>query len=255
MGQMRGLVVRVVALCCAIFATQAASAAELSGWGVVVLHGKWASAQGGGSKGIAVTAKALREAGALVSRPTMPWADSGTYLPYEQCLDIVAQEVAGLRAKGVRKVAVVGTSIGGNVAMGYAASRRGIDAVVVIAPGHFPQRFIAQTGNDLARARAAIAAGRGGEVGSYIDNNQGATRQVQATAVGYVSFFDPDGPANFARYTEAGGTPQLWIIGRSDPVAQGAAQGAGGTIITLNATHADLPAEAAHDVVAWLKTK
>src|SRR5689334_3498524 len=134
---MRGLIVRVVALCCAIFATQAASAADLAGWGVVVLHGKWASAQGGGSKGIAATAKALREAGAQVSRPTMPWADGGTYLPYEQCLDIVAQEVAGLRAKGVRKVAVVGTSIGGNVAMGYAASRRGIDAVVVIAPGHF----------------------------------------------------------------------------------------------------------------------
>ncbi|MBS0525068.1 MAG: alpha/beta hydrolase [Proteobacteria bacterium] len=246
---------RWLAALCGVLLVLPASAAELTGWGVVVLHGKWAPAQGGGSKGVAATAKALREAGAVVSRPSMPWAEGDTYVPYEQCIDMVAQEVAGLRAKGVRKVAVVGASIGGNVAMGYAATRRGIDAVVVIAPGHFPQRFISQTGNDLARARAAIAAGRGGEVGSYIDNNQGTTRQVHATAAGYLSFFDPDGPANFARYTGAGGIPQLWIIGNGDSIAQGAAQTSGGSIVTLNATHSELPAVAARDVVAWLKTK
>jgi pimeloyl-ACP methyl ester carboxylesterase len=240
-------------------AASAAQAGDLTGWGVILLHGKWAPAEsagkGAGGKSAAAVAKPLREAGALVSRPAMPWAEGGTYVPYEQCLDMVAQEVAALRAKGARKVAVVGSSIGGNVAMGYAATRRGIDAVIVLAPGHFPQRFISQTGNDLARARAAVAAGRGNEVGSYIDNNQGTTRQVRATAAGYASFFDPDGPANFARYVGAGGTPQLWVIGRSDPIAQGAAQASGGSVITLNAGHAELPEAAAHDVVAWLKAR
>jgi pimeloyl-ACP methyl ester carboxylesterase len=233
----------------------AAAASDLSAWGVVLLHGKWGMpGRSGGTKGLGLVASALRSAGDRVVAPAMPWAKGGTYLTFDESLAMVGQQVAELRAGGARRVAVVGYSIGGNVAIGYAALRRGIDAVVVMAPGHQPALFAQRTGTDLARAKAEVAAGRGTAVGNYTDVNQGTNAQVRATAAGYVSFFDPNGPASFGHYSGAGGVPLLWVVGRQDGNTASIAAAGGGKTVVVNGTHVEVPAAGAADVVGWLKS-
>jgi pimeloyl-ACP methyl ester carboxylesterase len=221
-----------------------ARAADLKGWGVVMLHGK-----GGGPGGLAPVTSALTRAGASVVAPRMSWAS--TYVTYDQALAEVGRYVAQLRARGARRIALVGQSLGANVAMGYAAQRGGVQAVVAMAPGHQPDVFIRQTGESLERARALVAAGRGNEVGAYTDINQGRISQVRTTAAAYASFFDPSGPALFSRNAGAGGASVLWVVGSGDPGAQRLARG--GTIVNVQANHFTTPAAGAAQVVAWLE--
>lgn len=238
-----------------LFAFGAAAASNLSGWGAVLLHGKWATpGRSGGTRGLGPVAQALKSAGATTISPVMPWTKGGTYLTYDQSLDMVGQQVAQLRAGGARRIAVIGHSIGANVAIGYAALRRGIDAVVVMAPGHQPALFIQRTGPDLARAKTEVAAGRGTAVGNYIDVNQGTTATVKATAAGYVSFFDPDGPASFNRYNGAGGVPLLWVVSRQDGNTVAMASAGGGKTVIVTGPHEEVPGAGAADVVSWLKS-
>jgi pimeloyl-ACP methyl ester carboxylesterase len=241
---MRRLIGLFATLLCLTFGVAHACAADLKGWGVVMLHGK-----GGGPGNLSPVASALTAAGANVVAPRMSWAS--TYVTYDQALSEVGRLVAALRARGARRIALVGHSLGANVALGYAAQRGSVQAVVAMAPGHQPAAFIGQTGESLARAKALVAAGRGAEVGSYTDVNQGRISQVQTTAAAYASFFDPSGQAVFSRNAGAGGAPVLWVVGTGDPGARRVARG--GTIISVSANHFTTPAAGVTQTVAWLE--
>jgi alpha-beta hydrolase superfamily lysophospholipase len=221
-----------------------AQAADLKGWGAVVMHGK------GSYPGlVAGVASALSAGGAAVVTPTMSWASG--YVTYDQALDEVAGHIASLRGRGATRIALVGHSLGANVALGYAARRGGVAAVAAIAPGHQPGRIIDRTRDSLQRAKAAVAAGRGGEVGSYTDVNQGNVYAVRTSASAYVSFFDPAGPALIGRNAaRLRGARLLWVVGTGDPGAQRVARG--GKVITVTADHVGTLAPAATHVVSWL---
>lgn len=222
------------------------AAKDLKGWGIVVMHGK------GGQPGqMAAVSSALTAAGATVATPTMSW--SSGYRTYSQTLDEVAAHINALRAKGATRIALVGQSLGANVALGYGAQRGGVAAIVAMAPGHRPEGFINRSAESLARAKQAVAAGRGTEVGSYFDGNQGREFQVQTTAAAYVSFFDPQGPAVMSRNAAAlKGASLLWVIGAGDAGAQSVARG--GKIITVSGGHLDTPKVSAPEVVVWLQS-
>jgi pimeloyl-ACP methyl ester carboxylesterase len=223
-----------------------AVAKDLKGWGIVVMHGK-----GGRPGSMTAISSALTAAGALVASPTMSW--SSGYQTYTRTLDEVAGHIASLRAKGATRIALVGQSLGANVALGYGAQRGGVQAIAALAPGHRPEGFIRKSGDSLARAKQAVAAGRGSEVGSYFDSNQGRDFQVQTTAAAYVSFFDPAGPAVMSRNAASlKGGSLLWVIGTGDAGAQSVARG--GKIITVPGSHFDTPKVAAPHVVAWLES-
>ncbi len=226
--------------------TLSAAAADLSGWGIVLLHGK-----GGGPGGMRPVEAALRAAGASTVAPTMSW--SSGYVTYEQALDEVGAYVRQLKGQGAKRIAIVGQSIGANVALGYGAQRRGINAVVAMAPGHQPDRFYPRTQESLERAKAMIAAGHGNETASFLDINQGAVSTVQTTAAAYASFFDPKGKAVISRNAGAGGAKLLWVVGTGDPGAQQVARG--GRVVTVPAGHFTTVQAGAQDVVEWLRAQ
>ena len=223
-----------------------ANAADLKGWGIVVLHGK-----GGGPGGVASVASALKAAGATVIAPRMSW--SGTYLTYDQTLSEVARQIASVKGRGVQRIALVGHSLGANVALGYAAQRGGVNAVVAMAPGHQPDVFATQTAEGVARAKAAVAAGRGNEVGEYVDINQGRVSKINVTAAAYASFFDPSGQAVISRNSGAGGAAVLWVVGNADPGARRVASG--GTVVNVQAGHMNTVSAGSNEVVTWLEAR
>jgi dienelactone hydrolase len=241
------IIIDIVALACfALVLQNSAAAKDLKGWGIVVMHGK-----GGGPGQMTNVASALTGAGATVLSPTMSW--SSGYRTYHQTLDEVGQHVASLKAKGATRIALVGQSLGANVALGYGSQRGGVAAIVAMAPGHRPEAFIGKSEESLARAKQAVGAGRGSEVGSYLDINQGRTFEVKTTAAAYVSFFDPAGPAVMSRNATAlKGASLLWVIGNSDAGAQAVARG--GKIIRVPGGHFETPKVSAPEVVAWLQS-
>jgi pimeloyl-ACP methyl ester carboxylesterase len=222
-------------------------AQSLGGWSVVLIHGKR-----GNTGNLETLASALSREGATVVQPTMSWAIR--YRTYDETLSEVGDHISALRSKGAKRIALVGHSLGANVALGFAAQRGGVDAVVAIAPGHQPDRFAARTAESLERAKRLVAAGRGGEVANFRDVNQGVVLEISTTAAAYVSFFDPSGPALMARNAgKLKGSKLLWVVGTADPGARAAARGA--ESVTVQAGHGDTPVVAASKVVPWLSAQ
>lgn len=220
-----------------------AQAQALRDWGVVVLSGK-----AGGS--MSSVASALRAEGAKVSMPSMSYV-SGSYRTYDATLGEVGAAVAQLRAHGARRIAVVGQSLGANVALGFGARRGGVHAIVAMAPGHQPDRFSSQTSESVKRAKQMVASGRGSETGGFTDVNQGRAFQVTTTAAAYVSFFDPAGPAVIGRNRgNLRGAKLLWIVGTGDAGARSVARG--GKIVTVPGGHSSPMRVGGGEVVKWL---
>jgi dienelactone hydrolase len=227
--------------------SHAAVAQSLGGWGVVLIHGKR-----GDTGNLAGLASSLSKEGAAVVQPTMSW--TSRYRTYGETLSEIGGHVAALGSQGAKRIALVGQSLGANVALGFGAQHGGIDAVVALAPGHQPDRFAAKTAESLARAKKLVAAGRGSEVATFRDVNQGAEFDISTTAAAYVSFFDPSGPALMAR--NAGnlkGAKLLWVVGSADAGARAVARG--GEIMTVQAGHGDTPNAGASKVVGWLRSQ
>src|SRR3984957_21014054 len=110
----------LAALLLACAAPRAALCLDIEDLGVVFIHGKgvWAGAFDGGLVAL------LHEAGAKVATPEMPWSFRRIYGgTYEDAMGEIDAAVAALRAEGATQIVVVGHSLGGNAAIGYAASR------------------------------------------------------------------------------------------------------------------------------------
>jgi pimeloyl-ACP methyl ester carboxylesterase len=243
----RIVAVALALACLALGLSNSVQAKDLKGWGVVLIHGKK-----GSPASLSGLASALSAAGAITASPHMPWP--GGYRTYDAVLNEIGAQVAALRSKGATRIAVAGHSIGANMALGYGAQRGGVEAVIAMGPGHQPDRFIRRTGDSLARAKQAVAAGHGGEVNTYTDVNQGDVFQVRTSAASYVSFFDPNGPA--AQMTSNAGRLKraklLWVVGTGDPGARAVAHG--GKVITVSAGHGNTPSAGGAEIVAWLES-
>jgi pimeloyl-ACP methyl ester carboxylesterase len=208
-------------LAVALFAAAPAAFAQsqpLGGYGIVVLHGKG----GTPTTGIEGLTESLKKSGALVEAPELPWSARRIYdATYDQAMDEIDASVEKLKKAGARKIAVIGHSLGANAAIGYAARRPGLDAVVALAPGHLPEAWAlrARTGGAIAIAKKMIAAGKGNVRRSFPDLAQGIPFSVNATPVVYLSMFDPDGPAVMPKNAKAmPPVPFLWIAGIADPI-------------------------------------
>ncbi|MCO5092104.1 alpha/beta fold hydrolase [Bosea sp. (in: a-proteobacteria)] len=226
-----------------------ASAMELKGTTVILIHGK-----AGGQGPLQPLAAALKAEGANVVLPLMSWRSG--YRTYEQTLGEVQAAVQRARAADAARVVLMGHSLGANISMGYAARSGGVAAVVALAPGHRPAFIVSLTQDSLDRAKAMVAAGRGGEKASFLDFNQGRVFPVTTTAEAYVSFFDPSGPAASAAQGNGVGGPLLWVIGTGDkPAMNDRAPYSRGTRIQVSAGHPDTPRVAVRQVIDWLRAQ
>jgi dienelactone hydrolase len=242
--------------------TALAQGEDLSGFGIVLMHGK------GGSPDrlITSTAAALRAAGAKVVTPEMPWSRARMYdATYEQAMAEIDRAVAQVKSQGATRIVVGGHSIGANAAIGYGARRDGLAAVVALAPGHSPERplFAQRMAPAVAKAQQMVAQGTGDARATFPDTNQGKDYDVQARARVYLSFFDPNGPAPMPKNAAAmKRVPFLWVIGRDDPLFSAgpeyafsrAPKHSKSKYLEVNARHENTPDVAKAEVIAWLKS-
>ena len=160
---------------------------------MVFLHGKavWSGMFNGGIPA------ALEAEGALVASPNMPWSFIRMYgATYDDALREIDAAIADLKSRGATRVVVIGHSLGANAAIGYAARRSGIAAVVAILAGHLPEtsEMRARIANAIVEARRLQAAGDTARH-AWPDQIQGVPTFATATPSVYLSLFDPDGPA------------------------------------------------------------
>jgi pimeloyl-ACP methyl ester carboxylesterase len=254
------LVARLIVLAFVFAVAAPLQAASLQGMGVVFLHGKgvWPGAFDGGIPG------GLEAEGALVVSPEMPWSFGRMYgATFDQAMTEIDAAVAGLQAKGASRIVIIGHSLGANAAIGYAARRRTVVAVVAIAPGHLPEteEMRARTRDALAEARQMYAAGQQ-DRHTWPDLVQGIPTFASATPAVYLSMFDPDGPAVIPKNTAAlRAIPFLWVVGDGDPIhergpdyafARGARNPAS-RYIEVSAGHLTTPLAARAQIIEWLK--
>ncbi len=233
----------------------------LAGYGIVVLHGKG----GTPTTGIEGLTESLKAQGALVEAPELPWSARRIYdATYDQAMDEIDGSVEKLKKSGARKIAVIGHSLGANAAIGYAARRKGLDAVVALAPGHLPEAWAlrARTGGAIATAKKMVAAGKGDTRMSFPDLAQGIPFSVQATPNVYLSMFDPDGPAVMPKNAAAmGQVPFLWIAGIADPIVfhgKDYVFGRGGKhpkskYLVTASMHLSTPFQSRGTIIEWLR--
>lgn len=276
MNQRRRMTFAFARALCALFVIfllpgfgAAASAGQLQDFGVVYLHGKgaWPGAFNGGILG------ALRDEGALVATPEMPWSFHRRYgATYDQAMTEIDAAVAGLKAKGARRIVIIGHSLGANAAIGYAARRPSLAdlaGVVALSPGHLPEtgamrEFVAGA---VARAKKLVAEGKGDVPQTFPDMAQGIPLIAHATSTVYLSWFDPDGPAVIPRNAAAIGAsphpvPLLWVVGKLDPIARrgpdyafaAAAKNPKSKYLEVFAGHLSAPLVAHRQVVAWINS-
>jgi pimeloyl-ACP methyl ester carboxylesterase len=255
------LVARTLCLLWLVTAATAAQAASLHGTGVVFLHGKgvWTGAFDGGIP------SALAAEGAVVASPEMPWSFSRMYgATFDEAMREIDNAVAGLKAQGATRIVIIGHSLGANAAIGYAARRSVVAAVVALSPGHLPEtaEMRARTGDAILDARRLLAAGDKSRH-TWPDRIQGVPTFATASPATYLSMFDPDGPAVIPKNAAAlRGIPFLWVVGDSDPIfSRGrdyafarAPKNPKSRYIEVSAGHLTAPRAAQTQVVEWVKS-
>ncbi len=248
-------------LCLLLLIATPVGAAGLQGTGVVFLHGKgvWAGAFDGGIPA------ALEAEGAVAVSPEMPWSFGRIYgATYEEAMREVDSAVARLKAKGATRIVIIGHSLGANAAIGYAAHRHGVAAVVALSPGHLPEtaEMRARTADAIVEARKLLASGEKSRH-TWPDRVQGIPTFATASPAVYLSMFDPDGPAVIPKNAAAlQGVPLLWVVGQSDPIFERgrdyafarAPRNPKSRYIEVSAGHLTAPRAARSQVIEWLKS-
>lgn len=263
MTRFRGLLIVMTLLAAAAPAAPArAQNQDLAGYGIVLLHGKG----GTPTSMIEGLSETLRKNGAAVEAPELPWSARRIYdATYDQAMAEIDVAVEKLKKAGATRIVVAGHSLGANAALGYAARREGLAAVVAMAPGHLPEAWALRlrTKGAIARAKKLIEAGRGDIPDSFPDLAQGLPYSVRATPNVYLSMFDPEGPAVMPKNAAAmGAVPLLWVVGVIDPMFfhgrdyafDPGAKHPKSKYLVIAGGHLDTPFQARRAVVEWLKS-
>lgn len=212
---MRRIIVGI--LCCLLMAPFFPLRAETPEVGVVVLHGKWDRPNGL----ILDFSSAMERAGYRVRTPEMPWSGRRSYDAGVAAMEAeIDAAVEQLRQQGAQIIIVAGHSFGAAGAVRY-ATRHKVDAVIALAPGHYPEGkyFTTLTAASRNKAQALVDDGKPDENGWFDDPNSGGRlKQVKMSARTYLDFFDPDGPMNFGNNAAAvlPGTAVLWVVGQGE---------------------------------------
>jgi dienelactone hydrolase len=258
------ILARLVLVACLIapLPTAWAQSPTLAGFGVVLLHGKG----GTPTSMIEGLSETLKKEGALVEAPELPWSRRRMYdATYDHAMAEIDLAVQKLKWAGATRIVIAGHSLGGNAAIGYAARRQDLAAVIAMAPGHMPEAWALRirTKGAIAKAKQLVADGKGDVRMSFPDLAQGIPFQVQATPNVYLSMFDPEGPAVIPRNAAAmGEVPFLWVVGVGDPIFfhgrdygfDPGAKHPKSKYLVIPGLHLTTPFQARQSIVEWLRS-
>jgi len=227
---------------------------------VVLMHGKW-----GNPQYISFFGKKL-EPLCDFKAIELPWSKRRNYdEPYLIALSEIKTQVEKFRQKGYGRVVLAGHSFGANAALAYMKTEGDVDALVILAAGHTPyfmyQRGIGREAVD--KSRELIAMGKGDEMLTMVDSNQGRLQSIRMRADVLFSYFDPAGLGNMA-ITSAElkkSVPVIWIVGTRDPLyplGPGYAfdklpSNNANKYLVIDADHAGTPDVSVNLVIDWLK--
>lgn len=238
--------------------------------GIVLMHGTAGVPLGSAGRNGRVIGgglvDALRKAGYRVETPEMCWSGTRIYdRAYSDCFADVDAAIARLRAQGATAIVVGGLSMGGNAAIGYAVTHTGLLGVIACAPAHDPGVFAGKPdiAAALVQARAAVAGGAGDRAQTFPDfdgSKRPPSFSVRATPRTYLSFFDPDGPANVGANAARLTVPIIWVAGTSDPSQSASAEEFAripanplNEYVSVDAGHLDTPDAGASAIVNWMR--
>ncbi|NQV47562.1 MAG: alpha/beta hydrolase [Rhodospirillaceae bacterium] len=254
----------VLVLALAVFALEPAAAVAAEKTGIVLMHGKWGTTKS--KSPVVVLGKALASKGYLISTPEMPWSESRLYdKDYEATMAEIDKAVAGLKAKGATRIIVGGHSMGANAAFGYAARHDGLFAVLALAPGHVPSEKGQKKdyGMYVATAKKMVSSGKGKTKEKFTDINQGKKKTLNIPAEVYLSWFDPDGPANMPNNVASlkPGVALLWLTGDKDGFHKRGSKGFAfnkapanpkSAYVVVSSGHGDAPKKGEKEIIKWL---
>src|SRR5271155_5352 len=226
--------------------------------GIVLMHGK----TGSPSTVIDRLAIALQGAGYLVDTPEMCWSQRRIYdRPFLDCLTEIDSAIGRLKGRGAVRIVVAGMSQGGDAALAYGARHANLAGIIALAPAAAPERQVglSDIAQSVAQARALVAAGRGNETASFLDRNVRGPFSVRTTATIYLSYLDPQGPANMLDSVRKLRAPLLWVAGSADPSQTGtnaefnqAPTNPLTRYVMVTSAHLGTPDAARDAVLAWL---
>jgi esterase/lipase len=225
--------------------------------GIVLLHGKT-----GSPAQFADMANMLSETGYGVETPEMCFSARRIYdAPLEGCFADIDAAIARLRADGFEAIVVGGHSLGGLVALAYAASHAGLAGIVALAPDGEPGDFNghAAVKASLTQAARLMAAGEGDDTREFTDRVLGHDLRVKATPSAFLSFLGPDSILRPARLLPALTAPIFWAAGSKD-TSQGNAAALfakapandRNRFLSVNAGHMGTPGAALVPMIDWL---
>jgi pimeloyl-ACP methyl ester carboxylesterase len=251
-------VVTVFAMLLAFCARATPASADMIG--IVLMHGK----TGSPNSVITGLSQSLQGAGHLVDTPEMCWSQRRIYdRPFLDCLTEIDAAIGRLKGRGARRIVVAGMSQGGDAALVYGARHPELAGIVALAPAAAPEYQVQLTdiAKSVAEAKTMVAAGRGSETGSFADRSSSTVLSIRTTAAIYLSYLDPQGPANMFNAVRSLRAPLLWVAGTADP-SQTHAQSEFARVpanplnrfVTVSAAHLGTPDAARDAVLAWLPT-
>lgn len=192
--------------------------------GVLMLHGKNPGSPQDPNFGVVKTR--LEREGMIVSMPNMPWSRT-RYIEggWDNAMEEIAIHVKALRAKGARKIVLIGHSMGCPAALSFAAREGDVQALVLLAPGHIPLGYYTYPKLKVVResvdeARALVAAGKGDAKERFSDINQGRQQNLVMSAKDFLSYFDPasDAEMSVTAPRVPANVPSLTVVGDQDPL-------------------------------------
>jgi pimeloyl-ACP methyl ester carboxylesterase len=181
--------------------------------------------------------------------------------PFLDCLTEIDNAIGRLKGSGASRIVVAGMSQGGDAALAYGAHHAQLAGINALAPAAAPERQIglADIAQSVAQARALVVAGRDDETASFADRNVGRTFSVRTTAMIYLSYLNPQGPANMLDSVRKLHAPLLWVAGSADPSQIGANaefnQAPANPLnrfVMVTSSHLGTPNAAREAVLAWL---
>lgn len=251
--------ITIMAVLVSLAACQATKNEPITGdkFGILLMHGGF----GGTQNRIRFLGWKLKRAGILVEMPLMPWGKNRAIdKSYEEAMDEIDTYVADLKKAGAKRIVIGGHSGGANAALGYAARRKDLDGIILLAYGHVPGiwGYAQKWENSTERARSMIEAGNGEKSATF----SGAGRTVRGTASDIFSWLDPEGAAtiwNNARLVQPS-IPVLCIEGLHDRLKRcenvflllpGKNSNSQFTIVKSN--HLGVPSASVNEVIEWLR--
>jgi len=185
--------------------------------GIVIMHGKGGSP----ARFVSDLARALEGKGYLTANLEMPWSERLMFsLPVSKAEADVDAAVAGLRAKGAKKVFISGHSLGGAFAI-HLAGKQAVDGFIAIAPGGDAANptYRGNIAVSIDRAQQLVAEGRGNEPVRLDDYEGGkGTYQITTIPAAFMTWYELEGAMNLGRAARSANpkTPVLWIIPTRD---------------------------------------